>query len=215
MRRSSPLELFIVILIAIFGIVGWRLYGGPHPVAGIGHAQNAPSRLYASLTIQYTHPPIFEERYYMQDLDGVSTFDYSIRGYNCRLVTIKAPTGRIYDVSFFFGGLDEDGIWQLTNAPLLPHAAATYTVYVKQVADFKQGDRTVVFQDPQYWTTHSPREVQLDVSKGGADNVLRLQASSPDPRYQKIVEDFRNFGPDEFRRNVALAQDRAKENACR
>jgi hypothetical protein len=215
MRRSSPLEIFIVVLIAIFAIVGWRLYGGPHPVSGIGHAQNAPSRLYAALTIRYAHPPIFEEQYHMQDIDGVSTFEYSIRGYNCRLVTIKAPTGRIYDVSFFFGGLDQDGIWQLVNTPPMPHAAATYTVYVKQVADFKQGDRTVIFTDPEYWASHTAREVQLDVSKGDSENLLRMQAPSPDPRYQKIVEDFRNFGPDEFRQNVAQAQARARENACR
>jgi hypothetical protein len=215
MRRSSPLEIFIVVLIVIFGFVGWRLYGGPHPVAGIGHAQNAPSRLYASLIIRYAHPPIFEEQYHMQDIDGVSNFEYSIRGYNCRLVTIKAPTGRIHDVSFFFGGLDQDGIWQLTNTPYVAHAAATYTVYVKQVADFKQGDRTVVFTDPQYWASHAPREVQLDVSKGDSENLLRMQAPSPDPRYGKIIEDFREFGPDEFRANVAQAQARAKENACR
>jgi hypothetical protein len=215
MRRSSPLELFIVGLTIVFLILGWRLYGGLHPVAGIGHAKNSPSRLYARLTIDYTHPPIFQEQYYMQDIDGLSTFNYRIRGYNCRLVTIQAPEGHTYDVSFFFGGLDQDGIWQLTNQAPLPHAAATYTVYVKQVADFKQGDRTVVFTDPNYWASHGPhREVQLDLSKGDADNILRMSAPSPDPRYQKIVDDFRTFGPDEFRRNVAAAQARAKENAC-
>jgi hypothetical protein len=215
MRRFSPIELFIVGLTVVFLIVGWRLYGGLHPVSGIGHAQNAPSRLYARLTIRYEHPPVFEEQYYMQDIDGTSTFNYQIRGYNCRLITIKAPEGRIYDVSFFFGGLDEDGIWQMTNQPPLPHSNATYTVYVHQVADFKQGSRTVTFTDPDYWAGHSTRrEVHLDLSKGDADNLLRLQTQTRDPRYEKIVQDFREFGPDEFRRNVAAAQARARENAC-
>jgi hypothetical protein len=215
MRRFSPLELFIIGLIVVFGFLGWRLYGGPHPVEGIARAKNAPSRLYASMTIQYAKPPIFEERYSMQDIDGVSNFEYAVRGYNCRRIAIKAPTGRIYDVSFFFGGLDQDGIWQLTNQPPFPHAKAAYTVYVKQVADFKQGDRTVTFTDPEVLASRTPREVQLDLSKGDAGNVLRLQAQHADPRYEKIVEDFRGFGPDEFRNNVAQAQAHAKENACR
>jgi hypothetical protein len=44
--------------------------------------------------------------------------------------------------------------------------------------------------------------------------LLRLQTQTRDPRYEKIVQDFREFGPDEFRRNVAAAQARARENAC-
>ncbi|HEY1654490.1 MAG TPA: hypothetical protein VGF86_05200 [Candidatus Tumulicola sp.] len=215
MRRLPPTEIFIVVLTAIFLFVGWRVYGGLHPVSGLGHAQNAPSQLYARLTIRYTKPPIYEEEYDMQDVEGVSKFRYRIRSYNCKQITIQSPTGKVHDVSFFFGGLDQDGIWQMVDLPPLPHPDAYYSVYVKQLADFKEGERTVTFTNPKYWATHSPQRFSLDLSKQGANDLLRLQGQKADPRYQTIVDDFRTFGPDEFRKNVAAAQARARTSACK
>ena len=216
MRRLPPVEIFIVVVTAIFLVVGWRVYGGLHPVAGLNHAQRAPSRLYARLTIRYPKPPIYEEEYDMQDVEGVSTFQYRIRSFSCRQITIKAPEGKIYDVSFFFGGLDQDGIWQMVDLPPRPHPDAYYSVYVKQLADFKQGERTVTFTDPEYWATHPPQHrFSLDLSKPHATDVLHMQTVAPDTRYRKVVEDFRGFGPDEFRRNVAAAQARARTNGCK
>ena len=195
MRRLPLIEIFIVVLPAIFLVVGWRIYGGLHPVAGLGHAQKAPSQLYARLTIRYTKPPIFEEEYRMQDIEGISTFEYRVRCYNCKEITVKAPPGEIYDVSFFFGGLDQDGIWQMVNLPPLPTADAYYTVYVKQLADFKQGERTVTFTDPEYWAARTPhRQFRLDLSKQNAGDLLQMQSQvTGDPRYEKIVDDFRAF----------------------
>jgi hypothetical protein len=216
MRRLPPLELFIVVLTAIFLVVGWKVYGGLHPVSGLGHAQKAPSQLYARLTIRYTKPPIYEEAYRMQDVEGISTFEYRIRSYNCKEITIKAPPGKIYDVSFFFGGLDQDGIWQMVNLRPRPNPDAYYTVYVKQLADFKQGERTVTFTNPKYWATHAPgQQFQLDLSKQGPKDLLYMQSQKVDPRYQQVVDDFRAFGSDEFRKNVAAAQERARTSACK
>ena len=216
MRRLPPVEIFIVVLTAIFLYVGWRVYGGLHPVAGLGHAQKAPSQLYARLTIRYAKPPIYEEEYAMQDVEGVSKFQYRIRSYNCKEITITSPAAKIHDVSFFFGGLDQDGIWQMVNLPPLPHSAAYYAVYVKQLADFQKGERTVTFTDPHYWATHPPQQrFSLDLSKQAGDDLLRMQSRKADPRYEKIVDDFRTFGPDEFRRNVAGAQARARTSACK
>jgi hypothetical protein len=216
MRRLPPMEIFIVVLTAIFLVIGWRVYGGLHPVAGLGHAQKAPSQLYARMSIHYTKPPVFEEEYRMQDIEGVSTFQYRIRSYNCKEITVKAPPGKIYDVSFFFGGLDQDGIWQMMNLPPLQDADAYYAVYVKQLADFKQGERTVTFTNPQYWATRAPhQQFRLDLTKQKASDLLRMRSeASGDPRYQKIVDDFRGFGPDEFRNNVAAAQARARNSQC-
>jgi hypothetical protein len=215
MRRLPPLELFIVILTAVFLFVGWRVYGGLHPVDGLGHAQRAPSQLFARLTIHYTKPPIFEEVYDMRDVEGVSVFQYHIRSYNCKEVIVKAPAEKIYDVSFFFGYLDQIGIWQMVDLAPLPHADAFYAVYVKQLADFKRGERTVTFTNPDYWATHPPeRRFSLDLSKENAGDLLRMQTQPADPRYQKVVSEFRKFGPDEFRRNVAAAQARARTSAC-
>jgi len=216
MRRLPPVEIFIVVLSAIFLFVGWRVYGGLHPVAGLNHAQRAPSQLYARLTIRYPKPPIYEEQYDMQDVEGVSKFQYRIRSFSCRQITIKSPPGKIYDVSFFFGGLDQDGIWQMVDLPPRPQPDAYYSVYVKQLADFKQGERTVTFTNPEYWATHSPQQrFSLDLSKPHASDLVRMQSVSPDTRYEKVVDDFRTFGPDEFRHNVAAAQARARTSGCK
>jgi hypothetical protein len=214
-RQFSFVEIFIIVLAIVFLIVGWLVYGGPHPVSGLKHAQSAPSRLYARLTIRYPKPPIYEERYDMQDVEGVSSFDYHIRSYNCKEITIKAPARKVYDVSFFFGGLDQDGIWQMINLPPRAHPDAFYAVWVKQYADYKHGERTVTFTNPDYWATHPPpQRFSIDLSKQAPRDLLRMQSQGADTRYQKIVRDFREFGPAEFRDHVAAAQARARTSAC-
>ncbi|MEO6835280.1 MAG: hypothetical protein ABI231_05165 [Candidatus Tumulicola sp.] len=218
MRRLPPVEIFIVVLTAIFLVAGWKIYGAGEMgrFGGVTKAQKAPSQLYARLSIRYAKPPIYEEEYRMQDVEGVSKFEYRIRSYNCKEILIKAPAGKIYDVSFFFGGLDQDGIWQMVNLPPLPNPDAYYSVYVKQLADFKQGERTVTFTNPHYWATHSSnRQVQLDLRKQGPNDLLHVQGQKADPRYGKVVDDFRAFGPEEFRKNVTAAQARARTSACK
>ena len=151
--RRFPIELFIVAVAVVMLILGWRIYGAGE-MGRFGpavHAQKAPSELYARLLIRYPKPPVFEEEYRMSDIEGVSKFDYRVRGYNGRQITVKAPAARVYDVSFFLGRLDQDGIWDLVDKPPRPDVDAFYTVYVKQLADYKQGQRTVTFTNPKYW----------------------------------------------------------------
>jgi hypothetical protein len=194
-------------------VLGWRIYGAGE-MGRFGpaiHAQKAPSQLFARLLIRYAKPPIYQEEYRMSDIEGVSSFQYTIRGFNGRQITVKAPPARVYDVSFFVGKLDQDGIWQLENKPPRPGAQAFYTVFVKQLADYKQGERTVTFTDPHYWATTTNREYSIDLSKGVPQNLVHMQSSqAADPRYEQIVNDFRSFGPDEFRNNIAAAQARVR-----
>jgi hypothetical protein len=211
--RRFPIGILIVVISIVMLALGWRIYGtGEMGRFGPAiHAQKAPSELYARLLIRYTKPPIYEEEYRMSDVEGVSTFRYRVRGYNGREISVTAPAARVYDVSFFFGRLGQDGIWQLVNKPALPDANAHYTVYVKQLADYQQGERTVTFTDPEYWATKAGRQFEIDLSKGIPKNLLRIQSSqTADPRYAQIVADFRNFGPEEFRHNVQLAQARVR-----
>jgi hypothetical protein len=212
------MEILIVVIIVVAIVVGWRIYGPGEMgrFSPVVKAQKAPSELYARLSIRYPKPPIYEEEYSMQDVEGVSTFSYRIRSFECRQITIKAPSGPIYDVSFFFGQLVQDGVWQLVNRQPRPGADAFYTVYVKQRADFREGDRTVTFTNPKYWATTAGRQYQIDLSKQKPNDLLHMQSTQlADPQYQRIVDDFRNFGPDEFRRNVASAQTRARASACK
>lgn len=211
--RRFPLEIVIVALCAIMLILGWRIYGAGEMgrFGPVVHAQRAPSRLYARLLIRYTKPPISQEEYRMSDVEGISAFQYSVTGFNGHQITVKAPAARVYDVSFFFGRLEQDGIWQLVDKAPLPGADAHYTVYVKQVVDYKQGERTVTFTDPQYWATKAGREYSIDLSKGVPSDLVHMASSQvADPRYAQIVKDFLDFGPDVFRHNVAGARERIR-----
>jgi hypothetical protein len=211
--RRFPIEILIIVLCVVMLAIGWRIYGAGE-MGRFGpaiHAQQAPSQLYARLTIRYTKPPIYEEVYRMSDIEGVSTFDYRIRGTKGHLITVTAPPARVYDVSFFFGKLVQDGIWELVNRAPLPDADALYTVFVRQAVDYRHGERTVTFTNPEYWATKAGHQFQIDLSKGVPSDLLRLASSQiADPRYQQIVTDFREFGPDEFRHNVEAAQARIR-----
>jgi len=211
--RRFPIEILIVVLSAIMLVLGWRIYGAGE-MGRFGpaiHAQKAPSELDAQMVVRYTKPPIYEEEYRMSDVEGVSTFSYRIRGYKGHLITVTAPPARVYDVSFFFGKLGQDGIWQLVDKPPLPGAGEHYSVYVKQLADYRQGQRTVTFTNPQYWASKAGRQFEIDLSKGIPSDLLRIQSSQvADSRYEQIVNDFREFGPDEFRHNVEVAQARIR-----
>jgi hypothetical protein len=211
--RRFPIEIVIVAICVVMLILGWRIYGAGE-MGRFGpaiHAQKAPSRLYASLLIRYAKPPIYQEEYKMSDDEGISSFQYVVRGYDGRQITINAPPARVYDVSFFLGRLDQDGVWQLENKPALPGAPERYTVYVRQVADYKQGDRTVTFTSPRYWATQTGHQYEIDLSKGVPSDLLHIASTqNADPRYEQIVKDFRDFGPDLFRHNVAAAQQRIR-----
>jgi hypothetical protein len=147
----------------------------------------------------------------MQDVEGVSSFTYRVRGYNGRQVTVTAPPAAVYDVSFFFQRLDQIGVWQIVDKAPMQDADAHYTISVKQLADFKQGQRTVTFTNPRYWAVAAGRQYHIDLSKQNPSDLLKMQSTAlADPRYESIVEGFRAFGPQEFRDNVARAQAQVK-----
>jgi hypothetical protein len=207
-RRTTVVPWAIFIFVAVMTVVGIRLYAG-HPeftsLNAVEKVKNQPSALYARLLIHYDKPPIFEEEYDMQDVNGESTFSYRIRSYNGKQITIRPPQATaITDVSFFFGKLVQDGVWDLMDKPPRGNTNVHYTVHVKQVADFKQGDRTIVFTDPHYWATTAGRQYSIDLRKTNPNDLLKLSSTQlADPHYQQIVNDFLAFGPPAFRAKVA------------
>lgn len=212
MRRFSLGWAIFVFAIGM-GIWGYFFYtaGELRRMHDVAHVAKAPSQLYARLLIRYDKPPLYEEEYRMQDIEGISSFTYRVRGYNGRQVVVTAPPAAVYDVSFFFQRLDQIGVWQIVNKPPLADADVHYTIYVKQLADYKQGERTVTFTDPHYWAIEAGRQYQIDLSKQNPQDLLKMQSTTlADPRYETIVNGFRAFGPDEFRKNVASAQAQVK-----
>jgi hypothetical protein len=210
--RRFPIEILIIVLVVVMLMLGWRIYGtGEMGRFGPAiHAQHAPSELHARMLVRYTQPPIYEEEYRTSDVEGVSTFDYRIRGVNGHEIRVTAPAARVYDVSFFFGRLVQDGIWDLQNKPPRPGALEHYTIFVKQLADYKHGEHTVTFTNPEYWAKRAGHAYEIDLSKGVPKDLVFLAGQQGDTRYQQMVTDFRNFGPDEFRQNVAAAQARIR-----
>jgi hypothetical protein len=201
-RQVVP--IFIIVLSAIFVAIAFIRFF-PQGVHGLNEAAKlraAPSRIYARMLVQYPKPPIYSEEWSMQDIEGVSTYSYTVRSYSGVQIKITQPEHAIYDVSYFWGKIDQDGVWKLMDQPARGVTHATYTVYVKQVVDYQHGDRTIVFPDSIF------RSYNIDLSK--QDPNAPLQMSATDPRYQVVVNDFLNFGPPEFRAKIADAQARAR-----
>lgn len=209
MRHRSIVPLAILAFAIFMAVTGYFIYwrGETGRVAQVAKIHQARSEIYARLHISYDKPPVYEEEYRMQDIEGKSSFTYRIRSYAGKEISISAPPAAMYDVSFFFGKLDQDGVWQIVNQPPRGDTSALYTIYVRQVVDFKQGERTVTFTDPHYWATTAGRQYNLDLSKNSPADLLKMKSTSlADPRYQTLVDNFRNFGPDEFRRRIAAAR---------
>jgi len=211
LRRTTIVPWAIFIFVVVMSIIGIRLYAS-HPeftsLGAIDKIRNEPSALYARLLIRYDKPPIYEEVYDTQDVNGESTFSYTIRSYAGNEVTIRLPKAApMTDVSFFFGKLVQDGVWDLVDKPPRGNTGVHYTVYVKQLADFKEGDRTITFTDPHYWATTAGRQYTIDLRKTNPNDLLKLSSTQlADPRYQEIVNDFRAFGPPDFRAKIAAVR---------
>lgn len=225
MRRHVPFGWFILILSLV--TLGWIYFRYvPKEAAKLEQvvALKCPSDIRLRMTLDYDKPPIYQEEYLMDDVDGVSSSSYRIRGYAGKQIKIAAPASKTYDVSFLFGLVVQDGIWDLVDRPPRGNADVHYTLYVRQKALItisdpktgdtktvcKSGDRTITFTDPHYIATTAGRQYQIDLGKGapsGPADLLKMQSTTlADPHYEKVVGDFRNFGPETFRSKVASAR---------
>lgn len=208
MRRNAvPLAVAIFAIIAL--IIGFVHYapGGIAEWSKLGDITRAPSKIYARMLVVYSKPPIYQEEYRMSDIEGVSSFQYRIRGYDGKQITITAPPASVYDVSYFFGELQQDGVWALMDKSPRKNSSAQYTIYVKQVVDFKHGSRTITFTDPHYWATTTAHVYHIDLSKQKPSAIFMATGTAlANPHYAKVVADFRAFGPADFRAQIARAQ---------
>lgn len=208
MRRSvTP---YILVFVAIMAGLGWSIFHGRTEFSQLGavrRVESAPSRIHARLLVRYDSPPVVEEEYRMSDIEGISTYEYRIRTDAGRQTTITAPPHAVFDVSFFFGKIDQLGVWNLMDKPPRGNTAVHYTIYVKQYADFQHGDRTITFTDPHYWATTGGRQFHIDLSQNSPRDLLRMSSTTlMDPRYEQIIAEFRKFGPQEFKERVEKAR---------
>jgi hypothetical protein len=89
-----------------------------------------------------------------------------------------------------------------------------YTLHIHQVSGNKQGSRTITFTDPHYWAVTAGRQYHIVLNTNSpVPDLTKLQSTSlADPRYEKIVREFRNFGTPAFRARVAQARRLVSES---
>jgi hypothetical protein len=215
MRRDNWFGTAIFVFAVVFIICGlvfikWPDFQHKQDVAKVLNQQSVSE---ATLRIAYAKPPIYSEEYTMRDDNGVSSVRYKIQGYSGKVVTIVLPSektmARTRNVGYFFEDITQnDQAWQLVNKPPAGNTDALYTLHLHQIADNRQGTRTVIFTDPHYWATTAGRQFHIQLSKNSpTPDLTRLQSTSlADPRYEKIVQAFRDFGPPSFRQKVVQAQ---------
>jgi hypothetical protein len=207
--RRDWFSIGIFVFAVVFFVAGLVFIRWPdfQHKAEVSRVLNRPSVLDLRLTMQFDKPPIYQEQYTFRNDNGISTALYRVQGYSGKVVTIELPPDKTFAVTFLFQKVVMDGIWKLTNKPPIGNTSVHYTLYIHQVADGKQGSRTITFTDPSYWAVTAGRQYEMHLSKSGPiPDLLKLKSTSEaDPRFVAIVRDIRTFGPPTFRSKVVQA----------
>jgi hypothetical protein len=210
--RRLPITVFIVILSLVFAVTGWKLFAR-NEVARF-HAVDAvrESKSYIELTLRIVYPTgsIASEEYRLTNDNGRSRATYAVANRGGTVATFDEII-RGYDVTFAFDKLVRDGIWELDSKHPRAPSDARYTVTIAQTAQSQSGHRTFTFSNPQYWAVAAGREyhIRLEPNKPvpSQADLLHLDSSSlAEPRYVKIIDDFRSFGSPGFQRTVVAAR---------
>jgi hypothetical protein len=145
----------------------------------------------------------------MQNDNGHSTAAYAATDRHGTTAKFDEPVVG-YDVTFLFDKLVQDGIWDLHSRPARGTSRDVHEVRIAQVADTAQGEHQFSFTDPHYLATSAGREyhIHLDRNKPVPDLLSLQSVSTADPRYQKIVDDFQQFGTPGFKRTIVAAREK-------
>ncbi|MBD5604318.1 MAG: hypothetical protein IAI48_04410 [Candidatus Eremiobacteraeota bacterium] len=215
--RRNPIP-FLIFVLALVGLLAAYAFFNRTIVSryvAARHVLNRRSEIRLSLTVDHATGPLVRETYEMSDVEGVSASSYRVAGRSGTTVTIVERPERTLDpdanVAFFFGKTVQDGIWELTNRPPRGDAGTRYTVHVYQFADGQHGSRDYTFTDPHYWATTGGHQfhITLDKNKPVPDLLQMTSTVVVEPRYAALVDDFRAFGPERFRKKSADARTRA------
>jgi hypothetical protein len=208
MRRT--LVSLLIVAVAIVAVVGgWLLFAkSEHDrYVAVNRVLHSRSAFRLDYTIEHTNGPIASEEWVMRNDDGTSVATYTVTDRRGDKATFDEQIVG-YQVTFLFERLVQDGIWNLESRPFRGSAAELHVVAISQIADTARGSHRFMFSDPKYISTEAGREyeIHLDPNKP-VPNLINLQSTSvADPRYEKIVEDFENFGSPRFKQTIAEAR---------
>lgn len=216
--RRNPVPL-LILLAALVGLGGayWAFEATVVPQLNRTHDVLASrSELRLAMLVRHDTGPISEEDYSMSDIDGLSGSSYRAIGRNGVQITIEERPRKTIedgpDVAYFFQQAVADGIWDLQSKPPRGDRSTHYTIDVYQLTGSQHGAHRFEFTDPRYWATTGGHQFHIVLSKDKPlPDLLRLSSTTlVDPRYAKVVDDFRAFGPQSFRQKIAAAQSRLK-----
>jgi hypothetical protein len=209
--RRFPVTLLILVAVVVAAVGGWMLFAkSEHDrYVAVDRVTRSRSEFHLSYAVVHTSGPIAREVWAMQNLDGRSTASYTAVDRHGTKATFDEQIAG-YDVTFLFDKLVQDGIWELETRPFRGSSQTLHVVAISQVADKSSGSHRFQFSDAHYIATEAGREyhIHLDPRKPVPDLVNLQSTSTADPRYEKIAEDFEQFGSARFK--ATIAQARAK-----
>ncbi|GAC1305377.1 MAG: hypothetical protein NVS2B3_07080 [Vulcanimicrobiaceae bacterium] len=211
-RNPIPPLIVIATLIALAGSYAFFQKALLPRYAASRRVLASRSDLRLSMRVRYDAGPLVEERFAMRDLDGLSSSSYRVLGRSGLQITIEERPRKTIEagpnVAFFFQEAVADGIWELRSKPPRGDRRTQYALDVYQDVNGEHGARHVTFTDPHYWATTGGHQFTLHLKKNEpVPDLLHLTSTTlVEPRYERIVADFRNFGPESFRRKVSAAR---------
>src|SRR3984957_16626925 len=207
--RRFPVTLLILVAVVVAIVGGWLLFAKSEhdrfvAVQKVG-AQRSEIRL--TYTLAHTGGPIAREVWFFQNINGHSTVPYTAVDRRGNKATFDEQILN-YDVTFLFDRVVADGIWELETRPFRGSSQTLHVVEIAQVADKSSGSHRFQFSDAHYLATEAGREyhIHLDPHKPVPDLVNLQSTSTADPRYEKIAQDFEQFGSPRFKATVAEAR---------
>ena len=216
MRRNPiPLLIFVATLIGLGGAYAYfqATQTGRYEAARSVLAQRSEIRL--RMTVRHEAGPLASEEYRMSDIEGVSRASYRVLGRNGTQIAIEErPRVTLEEganVAFLFDELVVDGIWELPSRPPRGDTTTHYDIEIAQVSGTGHGSHRFEFTDPHYWATTGGHQfhITLDKNKPVPDLLQMTSTVVVEPRYAALVDDFRAFGPERFRKKSADARTRA------
>ncbi len=217
MRRNLvPLLIFLAALVGLGGAYAAFQTTVVPRYEGAHNVLDSRSELRVSMTVRHDKGPIAVEDYEMSDVDGLSKSRYRALGRTGLQITIdERPRVTIDEgpnVAFLFQQAVLDGIWELQSRPPRGDTSTHYTIEVYQLTGEQHGSHRFEFTDPHYWATTGGHQFHITLDKNKPlPNLLTLSSTTlVEPRYEKLVADFREFGPQSFRDKVAAAQTRLR-----
>jgi hypothetical protein len=207
--RRFPVTLLILVAVVVAAVGGWMLFAKTEHdrYVAVERVNNSRSEIRLSYMVVHTSGPIAREVWSMQNLNGHSVASYTAVDRKGTKATFDEQIIG-YDVTFLFDKLVQDGIWELETRPFRGSSQTLHVVEISQVADKASGSHRFQFSDAHYIATEAGREyhIHLDPHKPVPDLVTLQSTSTADPRYEKIAQDFEQFGPASFKTTMARAR---------